>query len=163
MLEDYFAVIAITETWLDPIFIHSELGLNDYYVHRKDRHDRRGGGVHLAVHTDLISVRRRDLENNDNIETVMVDICQSSKDNILFGVCYRPPSADVEYSLKLRQCLDRIEMTRFATCYLVGDFNFSSIDWHSLTATSSDRCTQPAGTKRRSQGTGHRAQGTGHS
>ena len=85
--------------------------------------------------------RRRDLEYNDNIETVMVEICQKSNDNVLFGVCYRPPSSDVEYSLKLRQCLEKIEMTRFATCYLVGDFNFPSIDWHSLTATSSDLCT----------------------
>ena len=32
-------------------------------------------------------------------------------------------------------------MTRFATCYLVGDFNFPYIDWHSLTPTSSDSCT----------------------
>ena len=32
-------------------------------------------------------------------------------------------------------------MTRFATFYLVGDFIFPSIDWHSLTATSSDLCT----------------------
>ena len=94
----------------------------------------------MVVHTDLISIRR-DLEYNDNVETVMVEICQKSKDNVLFGVCYRPPSADVEYSFKLRQCLERIEMTRFATCYLVGDFNFPSIDWHSLTATSSDLCT----------------------
>ena len=71
----------------------------------------------------------------------MVEICQKSNDNVLFGVCYRPPSADVEYSLKLRQCLEKIEMTRFATCYLVGDFNFPNTDWHSLTATSSDLCT----------------------
>ena len=94
----------------------------------------------MVVHTDLISIRR-DLEYNDNVETVIVEICQKSKDNVLFGVCYRPPSADVEYSFKLRQFLERIEMTRFATCYLVGDFNFPSIDWHSLTATSSDLCT----------------------
>ena len=100
LLEDYFPVIAITETWLDSSFMDFELGLNDYFVHCKDRQDRRGGGVLLAVHTDLISIRRRDLEYNDNIETVMVEICQKSKDNVLFGVCYRPPSADVEYSLK---------------------------------------------------------------
>ena len=90
---------------------------------------------------DLISKRRRDLENDDNIDTVMVEVCQKSKDNILFGVCYRPPNAGVEYSLKLRQCLERIEMTSFATCYLVGNFNFPNIDWHSLTPTSSEKCT----------------------
>ena len=71
----------------------------------------------------------------------MVEVCQKSKDDILFGVCYRPPDAGVEYSLKLRQCLERIEMTRFATCYLVGNFNFPNIDWHSLTPPSSDICT----------------------
>ena len=93
-----------------------ELGLNDYNVHREDRQDRRGRGSLLAAHTDLISERRRDLEINNNIETVMVEICQTSEENILFGVCYIPPSFDVKYSLKLRQCLERIEMTRFATC-----------------------------------------------
>ena len=85
-----------------------ELGLNDYSIHRKDRQDRKGGGVLLAIHTDLISIRRRDLEIDDKIETVMVEICQQSMDSILFGVCYRPPSADVEFSLTLRQCLERI-------------------------------------------------------
>ena len=78
------------------------MSLNDYCVHRKDRQDRRGGGVLLAVHADLLSIRTRDLEYNDNIETIMVESCQKSKDNVLFEVCYRPPSADVEYSLKLR-------------------------------------------------------------
>lgn len=72
-----------------------ELGSNNYYVPRKDRQDRGGGGVLLAVHTDLISLRRRDLENNDNIETVMVEICQTSKNNVIVGVCYRPPSAGI--------------------------------------------------------------------
>ena len=62
LLEDYFPMIAITETWLDSSFLDFELGLNDYCVHRKDRQDRRGGGVLLAVHTELISIRRRDLE-----------------------------------------------------------------------------------------------------
>ena len=32
----------------------------------------------------------------------MVEVCQKSKDDFLFGVCYRPPNAAVEYSLKLR-------------------------------------------------------------
>ena len=61
LLEDYFPLIAITETWLDSSFMDFELVLNDYCVHRKDRRDRRGGGVLLAVHTDLIFMRRRDL------------------------------------------------------------------------------------------------------
>ena len=69
-----------------------ELGLEDYSIHRRDSQDRRGGGVLLAVHRNLISIRRRDLET-DGTEIAMVEICQKSKDSVLFGVCYRPPNA----------------------------------------------------------------------
>ena len=37
----------------------------------------------------------------DGAEIVMVEICQKSKDSVLFGVCYRPPNAKMEYSLIL--------------------------------------------------------------
>ena len=141
LLEEHFPVIAITETWLDAGFMDFELGLKDYSIHRRDRQDRRGGGVLLAVHRNLISIRRRrDLET-DRTEIAMVEICQKSKDNVLFGVCYRPPNAKMEYSVTLRQSLERIDMTRFATCFLVGDFNFPCIDWHTISPTSTDALT----------------------
>ena len=117
-----------------------ELGLEDYSIHLRDRQDRRGGGVLLAVHRNLISIRRRDLET-DGTEIAMVEICQKSKDSVLFGVCYRPPNAKMEYSVTLRQSLERIDMTRFATCFLVGDFNFPCIDWHTISPTSTDALT----------------------
>lgn len=31
--------------------------------------------------------------------------------------------------------------TRFRTCYLLGDFNFPYIDWHSINPTTSDTVT----------------------
>ena len=71
--------------------------MKDYSIHRKDRQNRRGGGVLLAVHRNLIAIRRSDLEIDD-AEIVMVEICQKSKDSVLFGVCYRPPNAKMEYS-----------------------------------------------------------------
>ena len=50
-------------------------------------------------------------------------------------------NAKMEYSLILRQCLEKIDATRFTTFYLVGDFNFPCIDWHSISPTSSDAHT----------------------
>ena len=117
-----------------------ELGLNNYSVHRSNRQDRKGGGVLLALRRELIAIRRSDLEI-DGAEVVMVEISQRSKDSVLLGVCYRPPTAKMEYSLILRQCLERIDASRFTTFYLVGDFNFPCIDWHSLSPTSSDALT----------------------
>ena len=57
---------------LESNFMDFEVGLNDYSIHRKDRQDRRGEGVLLALHMDLMSIRKRDLEIDENIETVMV-------------------------------------------------------------------------------------------
>ena len=139
LLENYIPIAKITETLLDAGFMDFELGMKDYSIHRRDRQDRRGG-VLLAVHRNLIAIRRSDLEIND-AEIVMVEICQKSKDSVLFGVCYRPPNAKMEYSLILQQCLDRIDATRFSTCYLVGDFNFPCIDWHTISPTSTDALT----------------------
>ena len=91
-----------------------ELGMKDYSIHRRDRPGRRGGGLLLAVHKNLIAIRRSDLEI-DGVEIAVVEICQKSKDSVLFGVCYRPPNATNEYSIILRQCLDKIDATRFST------------------------------------------------
>ena len=137
LLEKHTPIAAITETWLDAGFKDFKLGMKDYSIHRRGRQDRRGGSVLLAVHGDLISIRRSDLEI-DGVELVMVEICQKSKDSVLFGVCYRPPNAKLEYSLILRQCLERTDATRFSTCYLVGDFIFPCIDWHTISPTSTD-------------------------
>ena len=140
LIEKHTPIVAITETWLDAGFMDFELGMKDYSINRKDRQNRRGGGVLLAVHRNLIAIRRSDLEIDD-AEIVMVEICQKSKDSVLFGVCYRPPNAKMEYSLILRRCLERIDATRFSTCYLVGDFNFPCIDWHTISPTSTDALT----------------------
>ena len=116
LLENYIPIVAITETWLDAGFMDFEMGKKNYSIHRRDSEDRRGGGVLLAVHRNLIAIRRSDLEI-DGAEIVMFEICRKSKDSVLFGVCYRPPNAKMEHCLILRQCLDRIDATRFSTCY----------------------------------------------
>ena len=118
LLENHIPIIVITETWLDAGVMDFELGLNNYSVHRGHRQHRRGCGILLALCRDLIAIRRLDLEI-DGAEIVMVEISQRSKDFVLLGVCYRPPNAKIEYSLILRQYLERIDATRFTTFYLV--------------------------------------------
>ena len=58
--------MSTTEIWLDSSFKKFELELEQYVIHRKDRQERRGGGVLLAVHRSWISIRRRDLETVRN-------------------------------------------------------------------------------------------------
>ena len=118
LLENHIPIIVITETWLDAGVMDFELGLNNYSIHRGDRQHGRRCGILLVLCRDLIAIRRLDLEI-DGAEIVMVEISQRSKDFVLLGVCYRPPNAKIEYSLILRQYLERIDATRFTTFYLV--------------------------------------------
>ena len=49
LLTNCMDIITLTETWLDDNFLDSELHLNDYNIFRKDRSNRHGGGVLLAI------------------------------------------------------------------------------------------------------------------
>ena len=129
---DHFPIIALTETWLDSNYLDCELGLHDYNIHRNVRKSGRGGGVLLAVHKALVSIRRMDLKQ-DSLEIPFCEIQQRTRDSVLFGVVYRPP-----FSLSFRNCLDKISRTRFSSVILAGDFNFPNIDWHTVSPTLSD-------------------------
>lgn len=58
------AFIAITETWLHNNIDDNKLLPNSYNIHRKDR-ESRGGGVLLAVKSNISCFRRHDLEESD--------------------------------------------------------------------------------------------------
>ena len=56
--------IAITETWLHNNIDDNELLPNSYNIHCKDR-ESRGGGLLLAVKSNISCFRSRDLEESD--------------------------------------------------------------------------------------------------
>ena len=61
-------LLAKTETWLKPDNLDSEiLSSNDFNIYRRDRTDRTGGGVLLAVRENILSMRRRDPESKAEI------------------------------------------------------------------------------------------------
>lgn len=45
-----------TETWLNDNVLNSELSLDEYHVHRRDRQDKEGGGVFLCIKKHFNSV-----------------------------------------------------------------------------------------------------------
>lgn len=95
------------------------------------------GGVLLAVHKDLVSIGRMDLEQ-DSLEILFCEIQQRTRDSVLFGVVHRPSGANMDFSLSFRNWLDKISRTRFSSVILTGDFNFPNIDWHTVSPTLSD-------------------------
>ena len=56
-------IIAMTESWLDVHYQDIELHLESYNVFRKDRCNKRGGGMLIAVRNHIFCCRRRDTTN----------------------------------------------------------------------------------------------------
>jgi hypothetical protein len=67
-----YDIIRICETWLNDSIISSEL-LPGYSVFRRDRVEKIGNGVLVAVEANLHATRRPDLERNE-IELVVVEL-----------------------------------------------------------------------------------------
>ena len=101
---------------------------NSYNIHRKDR-ESRGGGVLLAVKSNISCFRRRDLEESD-CELLWVKIPFKDSSSYFVRVFYRPPSSDLTYLEVLARSSDKVSLiSEHANILLCGDFNLPDIDW----------------------------------
>ena len=122
-----YDIVSVCETWLNDSVLDSEL-LKGYSIFRKDRVERNGGGVLVAV-KDPISVKRRfDLEDN-SIELVVVELSQINNQSIILYTYYRPPGSPLDDIQQLSSSLANIPES--SCVLLVGDFNLPAIDWSS--------------------------------
>ena len=131
-------LLAVTETWLKPTILDSEILPNwDFTIHRRDRakfNDKRGGGVMLAVRNSIPSFRRLDLESA--AEILACELRPSGKKKVLFVVFYRPPSSDLSYLKEFTKSLRLVSKAKFDNIVIAGDFNLPNIDWININATT---------------------------
>ena len=97
-------LLAITETWLRPENLDCEiLRENNFNIHRRDRTDRAGGGVLLAVRENILSMRRKDLETS--AEILVCEVRPEERKKIAVFVFYRPPDSDLQYIKEFKKSL----------------------------------------------------------
>ena len=119
-----YDVVALSETWLGPHVLDSELqlGFPEHVWFRRDR-DGRGGGVACAVKAGLSIVHRPDLEPGCEVLVVQVGMVHPT----LIAVCYRPPDADRDVDT-ITAFIRKLHVSGLPFL-LVGDFNFPEIRW----------------------------------
>ena len=128
LLTDSFDIIAMTETWLDQNYLDCELQLEGYYLYRKDRNSRRGGGVLIAVRDHITCIHRTDLEVE--AEMIALEVRPNPSTCVLFCVFYKPPGTDESFLVHFRDVLVKYSGTGLANLVVTGDFNFRDIDWN---------------------------------
>ena len=78
-------VICVNETWLNQNVSNSEILHSGFTKFRRDRSDRSGGGVHIAIKTASFKAVK---------EIIFAEITALTGQRILFCFCYGPPNKD---------------------------------------------------------------------
>lgn len=126
-----YDIIVLSETWLNENFLDSEICHSGYMVYRYDRNSKtskldRGGGVLIAVRSNLKSHL---ITNPDvSIEQLFVNV---SDLKLTVGAVYIPPQSPEQLYGKLSKSFVSIR-NQFPDSELifVGDFNLPLVDWH---------------------------------
>ena len=118
-------IVCICETWLNDSVLSSEL-LHGYSVFRRDRVEKVGGGVLVAVKANLHATRRLELERNE-IELVVVELNNMNSKSVILYTFYRPPDSGPEVIHHLNSSLQ--DTSESSCIVLAGDFNLPALDW----------------------------------
>jgi len=124
-----FKIIGVTETWLSDKIYDNEIVPSNYSLIRKDQGSC-GGGVMLAVHN---SKSYKVLSSPTCSEVLSVSIGISSP--IVYCLVYVPPNCSEEYLIEFFNYLQSLNSST-NSLLLLGDFNFSDINWDSLCGLS---------------------------
>ena len=129
-------VVAVTETWLHQGILDTEILDSNYVILRRDKpQPQRGGGVMLCVKSHFISLRRRDLEN-ENVDVVVCELTGINNSKLIIAAFYRPPNMDSDYLHNLVNVLYGIHQTGVNDIFILGDFNFPKVDWSNYSSPS---------------------------
>lgn len=122
MVEDFeLDIITLNETRLSNEISDVQIGINDYYIYRKDRNTN-GGGVAIYVNENKFNHKlRTDLMENE-IELVAIEVKQTNSAPIIVLAWYRPPGTSIALFNFIENILLKVDEEGKDIIFL-GDFN----------------------------------------
>ena len=140
-------VIVCTETWLNSDIANGEIFSQDiakkFNVFRRDREHTKGGGVFIAVSSDLVCSREYKLETD--CEILWVKICIAGCKSLHICAYYNPHE---ENELSLANFVKSVQLVHNLSSHIwiAGDMNFPGYDW--LNNCLKPNCSYPSLTTR---------------
>ena len=126
-----FSITCFSETWLDETNSteNSLYEMPNYISKHQVRSDRRGGGVSIYVHKTFDFKVRSNLSiNNEEFESISVEISSNKKQNTLVNILYRPPNGEIEPSeIFLNNVFTKTKNSNKAI-HIAGDFSLNLLD-----------------------------------
>ena len=131
--------VHVSETWLNNSISNEDILHSGFTIYRKDRKDRYGGGVLVALKTDSFKSVKEFSPNGEefeDLEIVSAELRTVTDKNFLFCCCYRPPNADLGWMDKFKTFLDTI-CDLYENVVIAGDFNLPNIPCRSIEKAAS--------------------------
>ena len=100
-------VIGITESWANNDILDAELALTGYVMFRKDRRERRGGGVILYI-KEYIQAYEITLKSEADCEEAIWCNIVTRNSTLTIGVVYRSPNIGQEEDVKLQKAITEV-------------------------------------------------------
>ena len=117
-------ILALSESFLTDINGDTEFQVTGYNIERKDRISKHaGGGLLMFVRNDIPYSRIYDIENND-LESIFIEITYPRSKPYVVGLVYRPPSSNQKWIDSFKTQIGYIS-DKYKEFYLVGDFNLN--------------------------------------
>ena len=122
-------IIIATETWLDNTITNNELEMPHHTVYRRDRSTGPGGGVLIAVASNI---RSSLIKTATTSEILWVKLSCHGQRDLLIGAFYRPRVSDKTSIPELFATMDNLSSRRSYDIFLGGDFNLPGWEWKTL-------------------------------
>ena len=125
LMEKPIDILAVSETWLKPSILDSEVCIDEYSCVRRDRLGKGGGGTMIYVR-DGISYRVGTELGSGSTESCSVEILRPKSKKVIIWSIYRAPNGNVDIFIDelngvLQDISDQDEVL------LLGDFNISNL------------------------------------
>ena len=116
-----FDIFTVSETWLTPSILDSEVSLSGYTLVRQDRNYKRGGGTAIFVRDGIPYKHRTDL-SDEKVETCWVEINRAKCKKMFVCCAYRAPDFCCDSFIDhLNASLAKLPVD--SQIALLGDFN----------------------------------------
>ena len=125
-------VIGLTESWANKDIVDAELALTGYVMFRKDRRERREGGVILYIKESIQAYEITLKSEADCEEAIWCNIV--TRNSTLTIVVYSP-NIGQEEDVKLQKAIREVSK---GECVIMGDLNHCDIQWESLESAGGD-------------------------
>ena len=137
LIDHYGAkIILVTETWLHADIPDSFLGLcSHFHLFRKDRMNRKGGGVCALVSNELNVCTVQIPLHFFHLEMLCFDLVDCNS-KYRFIICYRPPGYNESaqsYAKDLADSLQGLASVSY-TVFICGDINLPYANWESFSS-----------------------------